>query len=244
MAGHHILLLDNDEQSARDILRFLKVSAYTFGVSHATSLQEGLSYIKNHRPDIVLLDTSFVNESDFGSFRQILEKGDIPLILLSDVNGVETKRHAEQAGAADYIVKNKINLFHLQKTILNTLKISEAEAKLDETFTKFISQQESLYTLLNKTNSGILIINATNKVLYANNKAYALLSEKGSNESWTNHFVYRELNGEESLELRLGNGFAISVRASNLDWNEEKTNLFVLEKTKVVEDKSGDILSD
>ena len=242
VAGHNILLIDNDEQSARDIQRFLKVSAYTFGVSHASRLDEGLGYLKNHKPDIVLLDTSFVNETDFGAFKQMLEKEDIPVILLSDISSSETKKNAELAGASDYIVKNKINLFHLQKTILNTLKISETEARLDDTFNKFVAQQDSLYKLLNKTNSGILIVSKQNKVLFANDKAYDLLSERG--ENLAGHFTYRELAEDELVELRSGNGFAISIRSSCLDWNDEKANLFVLDKIKPEISNAESILAD
>ena len=127
-SNHNILLLDGDEQSALDIQRFLKVSAYTFGVSHVTHVPEALNYLRTRKPDIVLLDAQLANSPDFGALKQQLEKDKVPVILLSSNSGVESKKEAEAAGAQDYIVKNKINLFHLQKTILNTLKITEAQA--------------------------------------------------------------------------------------------------------------------
>ena len=111
--NHNILLLDGDEQSALDIQRFLKVSAYTFGVSHASDLQEGLSYLHSRKPEIILLDSQLAKSKDFEAFKDLVSKEKIPVILLSSLSGAESRHEAEAAGARDYILKNKINLFHL-----------------------------------------------------------------------------------------------------------------------------------
>ena len=194
-SNHNILLLDGDEQSALDIQRFLKVSAYTFSVSHATEVQEGLNYLRTRKPDLILLDAQLAKASDFGAFKQALAKDKIPVILLSQHSGSETRNEAEAAGAQDYIVKNKINLFHLQKTILNTLKIAEAESKLGNSFNQSAQQQAGLYKLLDKTSSSVIVINAADVLLYANDRAYTLLSEEGIRNQLANLLTYRRGGG-------------------------------------------------
>ena len=72
--NHNILLLDNDEQSALDIQRFLKVSAYTFGVSHVTQVQEGLGYLRTRKPDVVLLDAQLAQGKDYETLRAQLHQ--------------------------------------------------------------------------------------------------------------------------------------------------------------------------
>lgn len=243
-ATPNILLLDADEQSAQDIQRFLKVSAYTFSVSIASDIFEGLNYLKNRKPDIVLLDEELVRSKDFAAFKQSAEKQDIPIVLLSSLSNAETRKSAESAGAADFIVKNKINLFHLQKTILNTLKISEAEAKLDDTFNQFVTQQESLFKLLDKTNNGIFIINSENTVLYANEKAYTIISDKAVGERLKNYITYRPIEDEEILKLKLSGTGALSIRASQLQWNGADANLFMFQKLRVSETNSTNVLTD
>ena len=203
-SNHNILLLDGDEQSALDIQRFLKVSAYTFGVNHAVEVQDGISYLRTRRPDIVLLDSQLVKSKDFDTFKQMVTKEKIPVILLSTNSGAESKREAETAGAYDYIVKNKINLFHLQKTILNTLKVSEAEVKLGNSFNQSAQQQATLYSLLDHTSSSLVVINSEDQLLYANERAYLLLSEEGIRHQLAHHLIYRKAGEEEFIELRPG----------------------------------------
>ena len=144
-ALHNILLIDANGQSAQEIQGFLKVSAYAFSISHALGLQEGVSYLNDKKPEIILLDAGVLNDANFKQFKQLAERKNIPIILLSDVKAGEIRAQAEQAGAVDYLAKTDINLFQLQKVILNTLKINEDESKLDATFSQFNAKQASLY---------------------------------------------------------------------------------------------------
>ena len=73
----NILLLDSDEQSAQDIQRFLKVSAYAFTLSHASDIQEALNYVKNRRPDLILLDAQLVMQKEFSLLKQLTQKENI-----------------------------------------------------------------------------------------------------------------------------------------------------------------------
>ncbi len=231
-AGRTILLLDSDERSAQDIQRFLKVSAYAFTLSHASDIQEALNYVRNRRPDLILLDANFTDQKDFNSLKQLTQKEHIPSILLSDMPLAETEKKAQLSGATEYLVKNKINLFHLQKTIANTLKISETENKLGNTFHEFTAQSESLYKVLNRMGAGIMIINAQNAIRYANAKAYSILGEEGIKKHLADYLNYRTVEDEEQVELKPKKNLCISIRISNIDWNGEKACLFLLERSK------------
>ena len=227
-SNHNILLLDGDEQSALDIQRFLKVSAYTFSINHAPDVQEGLDFLRSRKPDIVLLDSALTASKDFDALKQAVTKAKIPVILLSSQGAVGSKLEAEGAGATDYIIKNKINLFHLQKTILNTLRVSEAEAKLGNSFSQNVQQQAVLYKLLDKTGAAMVIVSAAGLLLYANERAYILLSDEAIKGQLVNHLTYRKLKEETFVELRPGN-LILKIRTSEIDWNGEAANLFVIE---------------
>ena len=237
-SNHNILLLDGDEQSALDIQRFLKVSAYTFGVNHAVEVHDGISYLRTRRPDIVLLDSQLVKSKDFEAFKQLVTKEKIPVILLSTNSGAESKREAETAGAYDYIIKNKINLFHLQKTILNTLKVSEAEVKLGDSFNQSAQQQATLYSLLDHTSSSLVVINSEDQLLYANERAYVLLSEEGIRHQLAHHLTYRKTQEEEFIELRPGK-VILKIRLSAIDWNGVAANLFIIDRSESTDDHDG-----
>lgn len=238
------MLLDSDEQSAQDIQRFLKVSAYAFTLSHASDIQEGLNYLKNRKPDLILLDANLMQQKEFAAFKQLAQKDGIPSILLSDMAEEETEKQAEKAGATDFLVKNKINLFHLQKTVANALKLSETEHKLDNTYHEFAVQHESLYKVLNKMNSGVMVVNAQNTIRYANARAYNILGEEGIKKHLAEHLSYRPADEEEQIELRPRKNLSVTIRISDLDWNGERANLFILDRVKTKDEKPDAVLSD
>ena len=228
-----ILLLDADEQSAQDIQRFLKVSAYTFNVSHASDIGECLNYLKSRKPDIILVDSSLAVGPEFASIRLILEKNKIPAILLSDVGGDEIRTRAEKIGAAEYLVKNKVNLFNLQKIIVNTLKISETATRLDNAFEENLVKQESFVQMMNKLGEGVMVISRDNAIKYANTKAYSILSDDAFRRRIASHISYRDLDDEEIVDLRGGKKHDISIRISDFIWEGERVNLFILDKVEL-----------
>ncbi|HLP52999.1 MAG TPA: ATP-binding protein [Chitinophagales bacterium] len=240
----NILLLDSDEQSASDIQRFLKVSAYAFTLSHASDIQEGLNYVRNRKPDLILLDAAMGSQKDFAVLKQLTQKSGIPILLLSDMNVAEARKQAEQTGATDFLVKNKINLFHLQKSIANTLKLSETESKLDNRVHEFAAQHETLYKVLNKMNLGVMVLNAQNNIRYANSKAYSILGEEGFKKHLADHLRYRVADEEEQIELKPGNNVSISIRISDIDWNGERANLFLLDRIKAKDERPDAVLGD
>jgi signal transduction histidine kinase/DNA-binding NarL/FixJ family response regulator len=238
----HILLIDADEQSAQDIRRFLKISAYAFSVEYAQNVQDGLRQMEATRPDIILLDGDVVKESSFAAFKQQIENENIPVILLSDVNGSTIREQAKSAGAQDFITKNKINLFHLQKSISNTLKMAEAESEFERRFSEYSLKQQALYNLLDKTDTGILIINDKDNILYANSTAYRILGEEGGSKQLANYFGYRAVEEEETLSIQSAKGERLSIKVSATVWNGEAANLFMLQAEEV--SKAGGLPGD
>lgn len=227
----NILLLDNDEQSAQDIQRFLKVSAYAFAVSHASDVNEGLNYLKNRKPDLVLLDGDLLRKKEFATLKSIADREKIPFVLLADMTNAEAEKQARTAGAVDYLVKNKINLFHLQRTIVNALKLNEVESKLDDTYNDFSAQQQSISAVLNKISDGVMVINAQNQVRFANVKAYSILGEGSLRKHLADYLRYREVEQEEEqFTLQPQTNLQIKINVSELSWNGEAANLFVFQR--------------
>lgn len=228
-----ILLLDNDETSAQDIQRFLKVSAFTFSVSHAGTVQDGTDFLKNRQPDLVLLDAGFAELPGYHSVKKILNNYKAPIILLSEaVGGGELKQQAEKAGAIDYLTKNKVNLFSLQKIIINTLKLNETENRLDHAVEEYTARQESFSQILNRVSEGILIINRDNLIRFANEKAYKILGESNIRKDVSGLILYHETEEEEVIELKGNRKHQLLLRISPIDWQGEKTNLVILQEIK------------
>jgi DNA-binding response OmpR family regulator len=43
------------------------VSAFAFTLSHASDVTEGLNYLKNRKPDLILLDAELMKQPDFSA---------------------------------------------------------------------------------------------------------------------------------------------------------------------------------
>ncbi|MCS6933559.1 MAG: ATP-binding protein [Chitinophagales bacterium] len=225
-----ILLLDADEQSAGDIQRFLKASAYAFSVSHVSAPDDALNFLRFRQPDLILLDASLTGAPGFSELRSTVERQKIPVILLSGMQTEEARAIARTAGAVEYIIKNKINLFHLQKTIAGVLRLTEAENRLDETFHDFAAQHESFYAIINRLQQGVLVLNSHNAVRYANTYMHGLLSDDTLKKRLTEILVYRELLTEsEKITLQADERWSLHITVSPIQWNGEPCNVFVVD---------------
>jgi two-component system KDP operon response regulator KdpE len=101
--GPRILVVD-DEQAIR---RFLQTSltANSYTVFEATTGQEALAAVVNHRPDVVILDLGLPDIEGIGVTTRLREWTQIPIIILS-VRGQESDKIAAlDAGADDYLTK-------------------------------------------------------------------------------------------------------------------------------------------
>jgi nitrogen-specific signal transduction histidine kinase/CheY-like chemotaxis protein len=229
----NILLIEGDERSAQDVLRFLKVSGYMFSVSHVSDISDALNYFHTRKPDLVLLDSVFAADKDFNALKSVFQRDSVPLVLLSDAPPADARKQADKVGAADYLVKTKINLFHLQKTIVTALKLTEAEEKYETTLTGFVAQREAFYEVFDKMNEGVLVVNAANAVRYANAKAYSILSEDYLKIYLADYICYHDREQEQMVEISPSSDVLIQLRISKVDWNGEACNLFVIEQRDV-----------
>lgn len=231
--GKSILLIESDERSAHDVLRFLKVSAYSFSVSHASSSAEAINYLNSRKPDLVLLDAAIFTDKNYPQLNALLHRGNVPVVLLSDSAVSDARKQASSIGATDYIVKNKINLFHLQKTIVTALKINEAEEKLESTLNGMASQHDSFYRILSRVEDGVLVLNASNAVRYANTKAYSILGEAYMHKYLADYVCYRHTETEEQVTIQPSDEVSVTFRVSSINWNSEACNLFIISQQRL-----------
>ena len=229
-SARNILLLDGNEQSALEIQQFLKAGTYPFVVNHTTILKDGIASLRSSQPDLILIDAQMHGATGFDTFRHLIENSHIPVILLAESRSAEAQRQAELLRAGDYLIKNKLNLFHLQKIILNTLKINETETKLDSTYSEFNERQASLLKTLDKTGAAVIVINRRNEVLYASARAYAILNDEALQQRLANYIIYRQLQQEEELTVKHDNNLQLHITINPINWSGAEANLFVIEK--------------
>ncbi len=98
-----ILLIEDDEQTRR----FLKGSLSHKGwrIIEADNGKAGLAMIKNHNPDLVILDLGLPDMDGISVTKRLRQLSEIPVLILSARSQEQNKIMALDAGADDYLTK-------------------------------------------------------------------------------------------------------------------------------------------
>jgi len=105
MAGKYKLLVVDDEESLRTILRD-ELSHRNYAVKDAENGQTALEILKNEKQDIVLLDVR-MPEMDGLELLRIIRKDNLArkVIMLTGVDELKIARESLQSGADDFMTK-------------------------------------------------------------------------------------------------------------------------------------------
>ncbi|MFC1853522.1 sigma-54-dependent transcriptional regulator [candidate division CSSED10-310 bacterium] len=99
-----ILIIDDDDQLRTSFDKLLHVEGYS--VLTAPSGEAGLDLIKNHNPDLVILDIRLPGLNGLETFERIRKiDTKLPVIVMTAFGTTETAIEATKLGAFDYILK-------------------------------------------------------------------------------------------------------------------------------------------
>ncbi|HBB34071.1 MAG TPA: response regulator [Cyanobacteria bacterium UBA8803] len=101
-----ILVVDDNEGMRESICEFLRWRR--FNVIEAKDGQEGWQLAIEQKPDLILSDIEMPRMNGYElleKLQQDLDAAMIPVILISGMATVDTRNHALQLGAADFLSK-------------------------------------------------------------------------------------------------------------------------------------------
>jgi two-component system, OmpR family, KDP operon response regulator KdpE len=98
-----ILVVDDEPQIRRVMRTTLTSNGYT--VIEARSGEEALEIMQKERPELVLLDVNMPGMGGLAACREIRDRSDAAIIVLTVLNTEKDKVMALDAGADDYVVK-------------------------------------------------------------------------------------------------------------------------------------------
>lgn len=100
-----VILIVDDEKSLLDHLEaYLHEVGYT-SVKTALSLAQARFQLANHQVDLMILDLMLPDGSGMDLLKSVRERSDIPVIILSALDGIDDRREGFESEADDYIVK-------------------------------------------------------------------------------------------------------------------------------------------
>ncbi len=98
-----VLLIEDDEQLARFLMRFLNSEGYT--TSYASGQKEGMRLFEEHSYDCILLDISLKDGNGYSTCAAIKAVNDTPVIFITASADEACTVAGFEVGADDYIGK-------------------------------------------------------------------------------------------------------------------------------------------
>lgn len=118
MEKYHILIVEDDEVASFLMSDFLKSCGFL--VDCVYTVTDGISYLKNKKYNLLLLDLNLPDFNGFELIASIKNKVAIPIIITSAYNDTDTKVKAFKFGAHDYLSK-PIDFLELEARIWSLL---------------------------------------------------------------------------------------------------------------------------
>lgn len=137
MNSARILVVDDAPQVRRTLRATLTVEGYA--VSEARDGAQALELFSSQPFDIILLDVNMPGIDGLQACREIREKSDVPIIMLTVRDAERDKVRALDAGADDYVVK-PFGMEELLARIRAALRRTSVHDKLPE----FVSEDLSI----------------------------------------------------------------------------------------------------
>ena len=103
MSKKKILICD-DEEGIRESLNLILGDDYD--LAFKTNGKEALDYLKNHSPDLVIMDIKMPLKNGLEALRELRkDKLDLKVIVITGYQSMETARETMKYGISEYITK-------------------------------------------------------------------------------------------------------------------------------------------
>ena len=173
----NILLVDDDEDEyvlLKGVFAHLpgQVQATLYNLDWVPSYDKALQVCNQKDYDLYLVDYHLGKFNGLDLMTALQARGcDAPVILLTGQGSYELDLAAMQQGAADYLLKDQVNEYLLERSIRYALERKSIQAELEtrvQERTQALSESETRFRILADTTSAAIFIVQERKIRYAN----------------------------------------------------------------------------
>ncbi|MGE0386009.1 MAG: putative bifunctional diguanylate cyclase/phosphodiesterase [Gammaproteobacteria bacterium] len=126
-----LLVEDNDIDAALVQATLAHTKGREFELTHARSLRVALDQLASDRFDVVLTDLGLADARGVGAVQQIQAlQPELPIVVLSGTDDVETVAEAVRIGAQDYLVKGEGDALLVGRAIRHAIERKQVEVRL------------------------------------------------------------------------------------------------------------------
>ncbi|HMK54667.1 MAG TPA: PAS domain S-box protein [Methanobacteriaceae archaeon] len=234
----NILLVEDNPGDVVIIQEMIKEIHNThFIVETADRIDDALRFLQEMDLDILLLDLNLLDSEGIETFTIMNENApNLPIIILTGIYDEELAINAVGEGAQDYLIKGQINSQLLARSIRYSLERKNIERKLRES-------EEKYRIMVEKIDSGVILINSQNELSYVN-MAMANMLGYTISEMVNKHIShFTDKNGESKIKQHLvdvkgGSGKVYEVELIS----KNGSNVYVLMVSSPLFKKDGEYI--
>ncbi|HUV50558.1 MAG TPA: response regulator [Anaerolineae bacterium] len=235
----NILIVDDEEPIRRLLSIILSKGRYEYAL--AANAAEARKLIKNRNFELILCDVTMPGESGIDFIRHVAaEYPDTAIMMMTAVDDPAVAETALEIGAYGYMIK-PFNPNEVLINISNSLRRRELELasrvyrrgleqKVEERTAELRESQKSLRSIVNKTSSGIIIVNREGVIKFVNPTAEFLFGKKADELIGT--IFGLPLVANEKMELNIimedGKTGVADMRVVKTNWRGEPACLATL----------------
>ncbi len=119
--ANDVLIID-DDKGITDLLTIL-LKKHGFNITAANTAVDGLEYMKENAPDLIILDMIMPNMNGWETCKAIRAVSNVPILILSPLDDPRMIASILDAGADDFLIKpvpSSVLVAHMKKLIRRT----------------------------------------------------------------------------------------------------------------------------
>lgn len=207
-----VVLIEDDPEDQMLLMNMMAKPGWPslkFTLLCADDLRSGLDLIGQNPVEVVLLDLMLPDSQGIETVRRLRAKvPDVPVVVLTGMSDDELGLEALQNGAQDYQSKGRLDEHSLKRTLSYAVERHRMAA--------------GLKNIIDAAKDGMLVVDGSSKVRYANPSAEALFGksmQKIVGEPFP-HPLPQKREGEIKLQGPEGER-TIELRLSEISWQDE-----------------------
>ncbi|MGF1508180.1 MAG: putative bifunctional diguanylate cyclase/phosphodiesterase [Myxococcota bacterium] len=129
----HILLLEDSDVDALRLTELLRDRGHDASIQRVSALQDAIQVMRQQPIQLGLVDLNVVDSRGLNTLVKLLETGvDVPFVVLSGQSDIKTAAAAVEAGAQDYLVKDRLDAETLERSLRHAVSRHHLSAQLRE----------------------------------------------------------------------------------------------------------------